>query len=369
MKLEIFENNVVLVNPSNENFEIHPLWLRERVKTKNLVDKYNDQRLYDPSQLDQNLKIKKATMSNGHLNVEFTDGVKFEYEVNNLLYEIDKKEPLENIILWNSDLEKKPTAIYEEDIFEKKEMYDLLQDFYKYGFVIFKKVPVEDNYIVNFANSIGTIRPTNFGESFSVKSVPEPNDLAYTSIALTPHTDNPYRKPIPCIQLLHCLENEVKGGLSTLVDGFAVAEHLRKNHKEIFDILTKVKVRFRFVDKTIILENWGELIELDESKKIKQVRYSTRLDYVPALEKKELKLFYEARKLISDLYASSKFEIRFRLNKGDLLMMDNHRLLHGRTSYDVSEGKRYLKGCYIDHDSTEGKLRHLERKFNLKWKK
>ena len=50
-------------------------------------------------------------------------------------------------------------------------------------------------------------------------------------------------------------------------------------------------------------------------------------------------------------------------------MMDNHRLLHGRTSYDVSEGKRYLKGCYIDHDSTEGKLRHLERKFSLKWKK
>ena len=50
-------------------------------------------------------------------------------------------------------------------------------------------------------------------------------------------------------------------------------------------------------------------------------------------------------------------------------MMDNHRLLHGRTSYDVSEGKRYLKGCYIDHDSTEGKLRHLERKFSLKWKR
>ena len=58
MKIEIVENNVVLVNPSNENFEIHPLWLRERAKTENLVDKYNDQRLYDPSQLNQNLKIK-----------------------------------------------------------------------------------------------------------------------------------------------------------------------------------------------------------------------------------------------------------------------------------------------------------------------
>ena len=105
------------------------------------MDKYNDQRLYDPSQLDQNLKIKKASMNNGHLNIEFTDGIKFEYEVNNLLYEIDKKEPIENIIFWDSDLNKKPTAIYEKDIFETKAMYDLLQDFYKYGFVIFKNVP------------------------------------------------------------------------------------------------------------------------------------------------------------------------------------------------------------------------------------
>ena len=369
MKIEVVKNNVVLINPSNENFEIHPLWLRERAKTEDLVDKHNDQRLYDPSQLNQNLKIKKASMNNGHLNIEFTDGIKFKYEVDNLLYEIDKKEPIKEIVFWDSGLNKKPIAFYEKDMFESKAMYDLLQNFYKYGFVIFRNVPTEDNYIIKFANSIGTIRPTNFGESFSVKSVPKPNDLAYTSIALTPHTDNPYRKPIPCIQLLHCLENEVQGGYSTLVDGFAVAEYLRKNNQDLFKTLSETKVRFRFVDKTIILENWGELIELDENDNIKQVRYSTRLDFVPALNKKELEKFYEARKLIAELYASAKFEIKFKLEKGDLLMMDNHRLLHGRTSYDVNEGKRYLKGCYIDYDSTEGKLRHLERKFGLKWKK
>ncbi len=369
MKLEIIKNNVVLVSPSNENFEIHPLWLRERAKTEELVDKYNDQRLYDPSQLDQKLKIKKASMNKGNLDIEFTDGIKFKYEINNLLYEIDRKDPIKNITFWNSGLKKNPTVIYEKNIFESKKMFNSLQDFYKYGFVIFKNVPTEKNYIVKFANSIGTIRPTNFGESFSVKSVPNPNDLAYTSRALTPHTDNPYRKPIPCIQILHCLQNEVKGGFSTLVDGFAVAEYLKKNHHNLFKILTKVKVRFRFVDKTVILENWGELIELDENNKVKQVRFSTRVDYVPALEKKELKQFYEARKLISKLYTSKKFEIKFKLEKGDLIMMDNYRLLHGRTSYDPNEGKRYLKGCYIDHDSTEGKLRYLERKFGLKWKK
>ena len=101
-------------------------------------------------------------------------------------------------------------------------MYDLLISFYEYGFVIIKNVPTKDNFIVNFANSIGSVRRTNFGEHFNVRSKSNPNDLAYTTLSLSPHTDNPYRNPVPCIQLLHCIENEVKGGFSTLVDGLSL---------------------------------------------------------------------------------------------------------------------------------------------------
>ena len=365
MKLEIVQNRRVLVNSTRKNFELHPLWLRERVKTDSLVNKYNDQRLYDPSQLNQNLEIRNASVNNGHLNIEFTDGVRFKYKVNDLLYELDKKEPIEKVILWNSKLKKKPTAIYKKHIFETKEMYNLLQDFYKFGFVIFKKVPTEDNFILKFANSIGTVRPTNFGESFSVKSVPKPNDLAYTSLPLAPHTDNPYRNPVPCIQLLHCITNEVSGGFSTLVDGYTVTEDLKNEFKEYYDILTKVKVKFKFIDKDVILEGWSELIKLDENKEFKQVKFSPRLDFVPILEKKELDLYYKARNKISEMYNSDNYRIEFKLMPGDLLMMDNYRLLHGRTEFDTNEGSRFLQGAYIDFDSTEGKLRHLKRKFNF----
>ena len=62
-------------------------------------------------------------------------------------------------------------------------MYDLLVSFYKYGFVVIKNIPTSKNYIVEFANSIGSVRRTNFGEYFDVKSKPDPNDLAYTSRA------------------------------------------------------------------------------------------------------------------------------------------------------------------------------------------
>ena len=68
---------------------------------------------------------------------------------------------------------------------------------------------------------------------------------------------------------------------------------------------------------------------------------------------------------IRDRYNSDKYSIEFKLEKGDLLMMNNYRLLHGRTEFDANEGKRFLQGCYIEYDSTDSKLRHLQRKFNI----
>ena len=189
--------------------------------------------------------------------------------------------------------------------------------------------------------------------------------MAYTSLALSPHTDNPYRKPVPCVQLLHCITNNVSGGNSTLVDGYTVSEKIKEDYPEYYEILSSVKVKFKFIDKTVVLEDMSELIKLDEKNNFKQVRFSPRLDYAPILEKSKLDLFYKARNKISELYNSDKYKVEFKLETGDLLMMDNHRLLHGRTKYDVNEGDRYLQGCYIDFDSTEGKLRHLKRKFNL----
>ena len=233
------------------------------------------------------------------------------------------------------------------------------------GFVIVKNVPTENNFIVKFANSIGSVRRTNFGEHFNVKSKSDPNDLAYTTLHLSPHTDNPYRNPVPCIQILHCIENEVSGGFSTLVDGYTVTENLKQEDPEAYKILTEVKVRFKFTDKNVVLEDWSELIHLDENKEFKQVRFSPRLDYVPILEKNKLDLYYKSRKKLSDLYNSKKNRVEFKLAPKDLMMMDNYRVLHGRTKFDPDEGKRFLQGCYIDFDSTEGKLRHLKRKFKI----
>ena len=365
MKIKIEDNKVFFENKGLKK-EIHPFWLRERVNGKNFVDKGTQQRLFDPTELQKNIKIDALNLSKDFLEITFNDGAYTKLTIQGILKEFSNINYVKYIkkIKWDSSLENLNYFEFKSDFFESKEMYKALTSFYKYGFVIFKKVPTNNNFIVNFANSIGSIRRTNFGEYFNVKSKPNPNDLAYTPLPLSPHTDNPYRKPVPNIQLLHCIENEVKGGFSTLVDGFAVAENLKKEFPEFFKILTEVKVKFRFADKNVVLENYGELIELDQNKQVKQVRFSTRLDFVPALEKDRLDLYYKARNKISEIYNSDKFLIKFKLNPGDLLMMDNYRLLHGRTEFNPNEGNRFLQGCYIDYDSSEGKLRHLLRKFS-----
>ncbi len=367
MKIEL-NNNKVFFNNGSSVEEIHPFWLRERANGEKFLDKGTQQRLFDPTSLNVEIGIKKAQIKNQILEIDFNDGVNSKLNIESIAQEFNKKDnDIHSIekVKWDSKLKTIKNFEFKQDLFESKDMFNILMSFYKYGFVIIKKVPTQDNYLVKFANSIGSVRRTNFGEHFNVKSIPNPNDLAYTSLPLAPHTDNPYRNPVPCIQILHCIINEVKGGFSTLVDGYTVSEILKKENPEFYDILTKVKVRFKFIDKDVVLEDWSELIKLDENKNFKQVRFSPRLDYVPILEKKELDLYYKARKKISDLYNSAKFRIEFKLEQGDLLMMDNHRLLHGRTEFDVNEGSRFLQGCYIEFDSTEGKLRHIKRKFNL----
>ena len=56
--------------------------------------------------------------------------------------------------------------------------------------------------------------------------------------------------------------------------------------------------------------------------------------------------------------------MNFRLPSGGLLIMDNYRLLHGRTSFNTSEGSRFLQGLYIDHDSIESKYKILKKNKN-----
>ena len=355
-----------LERPNGEQIGIHPLWLRERCQDPDSVDLQSGQRLQDPSDFDLNLTfVSLSAPAPGRLHVRFSDGHEADFAEGDILAEAamppgDYGCPAP--VFWDAKLADLPRAQWQENPKDAR-VAEWMESFLRYGFIIFQGVPTDPEQVLNVASHFGWPRETNFGVTFEVRSKPaaEANDLGYTPIKLDPHTDNPYRSPVPGVQLLHCIANETTGGLSTLVDGYTVTEALRTRHPEAFRILSTTPVRFRFRDKDTELLSSAVPIELDARGNVRTIRFSPRLDFVPLLPPDELTAYYRARRIFDYALRSSEFEIRFLLNKGDLVMFDNCRLLHGRTGFDPQEGLRHLQGCYIDIDGPRSRYRVLQR--------
>jgi len=344
---------------------LHPLWLRERCCDAASMDGRTRQRLQDPSDFPPDLQVTMLSQpSAGFFRIAFSDGHESTFAAAELLDEAlappgshDCPPP----VLWDGQLTRLPRGRWRADA-DETEKRAWLESFLTLGFVIFEGVPPEPDAVLRVGAMFGFTRVTNFGALFDVRSTPAASDLAYTSLPLDPHTDNPYRAPVPGIQLLHCLANETRGGLSTLVDGFAVAAALRESEPEAFRILTRTPVQFRYLDADTELTASAAPIELDLTGELKAIHFSPRLDFVPLMEPQQLDAYYRARRLFDHRLRSPEFEIRFLLSAGDLVMFDNCRLLHGRTGFDPAEGLRHLQGCYIDIDGPRSLYRVLRRR-------
>jgi len=348
-----------------ESYAVHPLWLRERSPDASSMDPLTGQRLHDPSDLDLDLRVVSVEESApGQFKIKFSDGHQTQFAASEILAEAalppgDQDCPA--VTVWDGKLRELPRAVW-RDRPTNADLLDWSERFLQYGFIIFSGVPCVDKEVLQAASVFGFTRETNFGAFFNVRSEPNASDLAYTSLHLDPHTDNPYRSPVPGVQLLHCLANETSGGLSTLVDGIAVGEALRARDPQAFRVLSTTPVRFRYRDSATDLVASAPPIELDVGGKVRTIHFSPRLDFVPLLPPPRLTAYYQARRLFDHMLRSTEFEIRFLLASGDLVMFDNCRLLHGRTSFDPKQGLRHLQGCYIDIDGPRSLYRVLRRR-------
>jgi gamma-butyrobetaine dioxygenase len=230
------------------------------------------------------------------------------------------------------------------------------------GIAIVKNAPVEKNSAFKVLNRISHTRETFFKTPFEVINIPKPNNSAYTAHALRNHMDLPWFENPPGYQFLHCLVNSAKGGDSSAVDAFAVADYLRKNEKDIFDILVNTPLKFRDKDYTqeAIRSVHGTAISLTKDGDYNDIRYSiATLDALDCHPDK-MDSVYKAHHRFGNLLHDSSFQINFRLEPGDIFSFNNRRLLHGRTEFDPNSGNRHLQGYYMDRDEIIGRLKYLK---------
>jgi gamma-butyrobetaine hydroxylase len=332
------------------------LWLRDNCPCGECRHE-SGQRLLDTRSLPDDLDVV-GVAENGAVEVTFSDGHvgRFDPAWLRLHGAGDEPQPQR---LWDAAIQDDlPSLPYDEVAGGGDALRRWLARVDELGFAILTGGPTEPETVLRTVELFGYVRETNYGRLFDVKTVVNPTNLAYTGLGLGAHTDNPYRDPTPTLQLLHCLASSAEGGENTLVDGFRVAQDLPI---EDFELLSACDVTFRYADADAELETHTPVITADVRGDIESVHYNTRSAQPFRLPDDAVGEYYEAYQRFGRMLESPEYRIQFKLAPGDLFIVDNLRVLHGRTGYAASGGERHLQGCYADRDGLRSKLAVLSR--------
>lgn len=321
------------------------IWLRDNCPCAECRDPRNGQKLFGITDLASDLVVSEVigttvTFSDGHVSRFDPAFLDAEQELD------DRCEDAKQ--LWAST--DPPQHDWPRFVSDAEYRADCLEAVLRIGFTLLTGASVRPGTVLDVAAGFGYVRETNYGRLFDVRVEATPNNLAFTGLAIAPHTDNPYRDPVPTVQLLHCLANAVDGGESGLVDGFHAAAVLRGDDPEAFDILTRTPVTFRFADSTSELVASRPIIGLDPTGRIREIRFNNRSMQPLRLPPDHTPAFYAAYRRFAEILNRPELMVTFRLTPGDCVVFDNTRLLHARTSF-ADSGDRHLQGCYADVDS------------------
>src|SRR5262249_33538081 len=209
------------------------------------------------------------------------------------------------------------------------------------------------------AQSLGLVRETRLGQAVTVRVGARPPDQPCTGGPLIPHPSQPFRDPVPTLKLLHCLDDATEGGESTLVDGFHAAASLRAQDPAAFTALTSSEVTFAYTGSLAELRATRPIIGVDPRHRIREIRLNFRHMQPLRRPASETVAFYAAYRAFADMIRCPGQTPTLRLRPGDCLILDNTRILNGRTRF--VGGQRHLQACWTDLDGLASTLALMRR--------
>jgi len=353
---------------NHKNFRFHAIWLRDNAQDESTRSASNGQRLLTLSDIPKDTRVSQAWLDGKYLQVLFSN------EESAIAYELGWLEKnrydrpdvcppglLETgVETWDANLQT-PVADFTDLKNSDSALRNWLQQIQRFGFARIDNGPVESGALLEVASWFGYVRTTNYGEFFEVRTEVNPANLAFTGMGLQAHTDNPYRDPVPTMQILYCLENSAMGGDSFVVDGYRACERLREQDQQAFDLLSGYCARFEYRGSGgVCLQARKPMIELSVDGRLQTVRFNNRSTAANRDVPFELMdQYYAAYRLFGEIIDDPDMALSFKLSPGQCFIVDNTRVLHARSAYSGA-GSRWLQGCYPDIDGLLSTLSVLE---------
>ena len=354
--------SIILQRVDGSTLRYHSTWLRDNALDPKTRDAKNGQRLITLSDIPINTCIESVTLDETGENIFLTflpESKKVSFSTSWLeehAYDLKRDNTkgwiASDLKIWGKDMSKSiPDIDYKSAKSDKTLLLQWLKLLHRYGFAKMTGGKIESGALIRTANLFGYVRETNYGKWFEVRSEVDAINLAYTNLGLQAHTDNPYRDPVPTIQILYCLENSASGGDSSVVDGFNAAIRLKDENPDYFNLLTKYCARFEYNgDKGAHLQSRRPMIELSPDGELIAIRFNNRSAApITDVPYEDMANYYKAYRTFSDIINDPTLAVNFKLNPGECFITDNTRVLHARTAYSGA-GTRWLQGCYVDKD-------------------
>ena len=169
------------------------------------------------------------------------------------------------------------------------------------------------------------------------------DQLGYTNDRIDLHMDQTFIEDCPPFQALHCIKRAESGGSNMFVDIRKISNMLIEYFPNEAYLLTHQPILFHRKQKEYEKKLETPIIKPDEKGKFKQVRssYFTLAPFDLPFDK--MIPYYNAYNRFHKLIRNPESQVQIQLDPGDVIIYDNHRMMHGRTAFT---GYRLIKGTY-----------------------
>jgi gamma-butyrobetaine dioxygenase len=253
------------------------------------------------------------------------------------------------------------------DFEEPYRRLELLLHLRDYGIALVRNLSDQPGTVEVIARHVGPVRNTHFGSLFDIRSLPEDQqgtgaNIGATSCnAIAPHADEGWRHAPPGISLMHCLRADPSGGgVSVFVDGIAAAETLRTSDPEAFQFLSSVPLSFAAErNPRERFRSHARVIATDREGVVRGIRINDRTQSQPDLDVEMIEPAYHALRKLYAIILSLENNFEHLLQPGEMVIFDNHRVLHARRSFDPTAGERWIQQLSIDREEFQNLFRQL----------
>lgn len=362
------EGGVRVTWADGRSSRFHAMWLRDNCACEQCIDSGSHERVYSILDLPAEIEpAQVAVSSRGGLCVTWSHGGHESHYHPGWLAHFDYDQgcrPIESweIETWGQSLEQHlPLFEAEAVLNDEATLYDFLTSIRRLGMAIVTGVPKDWATFERLAGQTGLLRDMNWGKIFEIVAKPEGEYIANRGFALDAHSDAATREYMPGLQIFQCVENTSVGGESFWVDGFHIADLLREQQPEAWQLLTTVPWEHANRAKGSHYRWNAPILDLDRQGRLVAVRDTTWLREPLCVDFETVPKLYAAYRQFAGLKAERRHQVERKLVEGDVAFIDNRRVLHGRRSFDPSTGLRHIRTCYGEREELLSSIRMIER--------